>query len=175
MGIEFYNTVMGKRFYDAQIPAFIKAMNRIADALEKNNELLERSNKLAEKAAGAVSNKSLKDKLFTILQKKGFDGLVAFSFEEAKENERKKNIVLLDDGIYLTFKADLGKDKPVFGEFASWNEDEFEEDPTVYGSVGKWLSVLYDDSADEINRRINDNRIDPLGTLRFTPYGEDKV
>ncbi len=161
MGIEFYNTVMGKRFFDAQIPAFIKAMNRLAEAVEKSNEL-------AEKVAGTASSSNLKDNLTRILQKKGFSGYIVSSFEEAKENDRKKNIVLLDDGIYLTYKADLGQETPVFGEFASWNEDEFEEDPTIYASVMNWVSDLYDDSDDEINRRIN-------GTLRFTPYGEDEV
>ncbi len=161
MGMEFYQTRYGQRFFDAQLPALIKGINRLAEAVEKSNEL-------AEKAAGRISNKSLKDKLTQILLTNGFGGLIVSSFEEAKANDRKKNIVLLDDGIYLTFKADLGQEKPVFGEFACWNEDEFEEDPMVYACVANWVADLYDDSDEGLNHRINDE----ANMLGFTPYDE---
>lgn len=36
--IEFIRTIIGKRFFDAQLPALINALERIADALEKQNE-----------------------------------------------------------------------------------------------------------------------------------------
>lgn len=34
----FDETVYGKRFFDSQLPKLIKALERIADALEKQNE-----------------------------------------------------------------------------------------------------------------------------------------
>ena len=36
--LEFARTLMGKRFFEGQLPALIKALERIADALEKQNE-----------------------------------------------------------------------------------------------------------------------------------------
>ena len=36
--MDFIRTVYGKRFFDGQIPALINALERIADALEKQNE-----------------------------------------------------------------------------------------------------------------------------------------
>ena len=33
-GPEFYQTMMGRRFFEGQLPALIKALNRIADAME---------------------------------------------------------------------------------------------------------------------------------------------
>lgn len=36
--LEFIRTMYGKRFFDGQMPALIKALERIADALEKQNE-----------------------------------------------------------------------------------------------------------------------------------------
>lgn len=35
---EFHETVYGKRFFESQLPKLIKALERIADALEKQNE-----------------------------------------------------------------------------------------------------------------------------------------
>jgi len=36
---EFYQTVMGKRFFETQLPELIKTMSRLADAIEKANTL----------------------------------------------------------------------------------------------------------------------------------------
>ena len=36
--IEFVRTMIGKRFFDGQLPALIKALERIADALEEQNK-----------------------------------------------------------------------------------------------------------------------------------------
>jgi len=38
MGPEFFQTVMGHRFYEGDVPRLVKALERIADALEKRNE-----------------------------------------------------------------------------------------------------------------------------------------
>ncbi len=37
--VEFYQTVMGKKFFEFQLPELTKAMNRLADAVEKANSL----------------------------------------------------------------------------------------------------------------------------------------
>ena len=44
---QFHETWYGKRFFDNQLPKLIKEFGRIADALEKANELKE--NELKEK------------------------------------------------------------------------------------------------------------------------------
>ena len=36
--MEFVRTMYGKRFFDGQLPRLIQALERIADALEKQNE-----------------------------------------------------------------------------------------------------------------------------------------
>ena len=38
----FYETPMGRKFFESQVPKMIKALERIADALEKSNELKEK-------------------------------------------------------------------------------------------------------------------------------------
>ena len=39
MSVQFFQTVMGKHFYEGQVPRIASALVRIADALEKQNEL----------------------------------------------------------------------------------------------------------------------------------------
>ena len=39
---QFHETWYGKRFFDSQLPKLIKEFGRIADALEKANELKEK-------------------------------------------------------------------------------------------------------------------------------------
>jgi hypothetical protein len=39
VSIQFFQTIMGKRFYEGQVPRIASALGRIADALEKQNEL----------------------------------------------------------------------------------------------------------------------------------------
>lgn len=41
---EFHETQYGKRFFNGQLPKLIKELGRIADALEKANELKEKEN-----------------------------------------------------------------------------------------------------------------------------------
>ncbi len=38
MGIQFQDTVYGKRFFEHQLPELIKAINRLTAALEENNK-----------------------------------------------------------------------------------------------------------------------------------------
>ena len=47
--MEFFQTVMGKRFFDAQIPNLIKAINRLADAVEESNRLNSNASKTSDK------------------------------------------------------------------------------------------------------------------------------
>lgn len=41
----FHETMLGKRFFENQLPKLIKELKRIADALEKQNELKEKGEK----------------------------------------------------------------------------------------------------------------------------------
>lgn len=42
MGPEFFQTIMGKRFYEANIPRIIKALENIATELKRANDLKEK-------------------------------------------------------------------------------------------------------------------------------------
>lgn len=42
MGIPFHETVRGAKFFDADFPRMIKATNRLAEATERSNALIER-------------------------------------------------------------------------------------------------------------------------------------
>lgn len=51
MGIQFHETVRGARFFDHQLPQLIKALNRVADEMEKSrlaNEKKAESNPTVE-------------------------------------------------------------------------------------------------------------------------------
>lgn len=37
--VQFHETTYGKRFFDSQLPKLIKSLERIADALEKQNQI----------------------------------------------------------------------------------------------------------------------------------------
>ena len=41
-GVDFYQTVGGHRFIEGTVPRLIEAMNRLAEATEKANELKEK-------------------------------------------------------------------------------------------------------------------------------------
>ena len=41
--IKFHETMYGKRFFESQLPKLIKELERIADALEKQNTKKEKS------------------------------------------------------------------------------------------------------------------------------------
>lgn len=41
----FHETTYGKRFFDSQLPKLIKEFGRIADALEKKNEIKQEAKK----------------------------------------------------------------------------------------------------------------------------------
>lgn len=41
----FHETMYGKRFFDSQLPALIKQLTRIADALEKQNQAKQEAKK----------------------------------------------------------------------------------------------------------------------------------
>jgi hypothetical protein len=44
MAVEFFNTMMGKKYYEHDVPQIAKALNRIADALENQNQSKEMVN-----------------------------------------------------------------------------------------------------------------------------------
>lgn len=41
MGPEFWQTIMGRQFFDGTVPRIAKALERIADALEEQNKRAE--------------------------------------------------------------------------------------------------------------------------------------
>lgn len=91
--------------------------------------------------------------------------LVKQSFEAAKNSTARQNIVLLDDGVYLTFKAQLPDSKELqFGELACWVDDEVKEDGTVYDSISNAIGDFYSDTDDVLNERILS------GKVNFTKY-----
>ena len=45
MGPQFHETGYGRTFFQSQLPNLIKAINRLADAMEKQNELKEEKKK----------------------------------------------------------------------------------------------------------------------------------
>lgn len=45
MGPQFHETGYGRTFFQSQLPNQIKALNRLADAMEKQNELKEEEKK----------------------------------------------------------------------------------------------------------------------------------
>ena len=45
MGPQYHETGYGRTFFQSQLPNLIKALNRLADAMEKQNELKEEEKK----------------------------------------------------------------------------------------------------------------------------------
>lgn len=45
MGPQFYETGYGRAFFQSQLPNLIKALNRLAEAVEKQNELKQEEKK----------------------------------------------------------------------------------------------------------------------------------
>lgn len=47
--IEFHNTKMGRKFYEADLPRLIEVLDRIGKHMEQSNQLQEKKYKLDEK------------------------------------------------------------------------------------------------------------------------------
>jgi len=85
-----------------------------------------------------------------IINDLGFTDLICTSFEEAQKNNRRKNIVVIENSdVYLTYKFE-----GVFGEFISWTEEEFQRDESVYNSLAEWVKFIYSKSDEEIHELI---------------------
>jgi hypothetical protein len=52
MSIEFFQTVMGKSFYEGTVPAIMRELKKLNENLAKMNELKEKELKLKEKPSG---------------------------------------------------------------------------------------------------------------------------
>jgi hypothetical protein len=92
----------------------------------------------------------------------GLANLICTSFEEAENNGRKMNLVIIDDSdIYLTYKLN-----GVFGEFVCWVEDEFKEDETIYDSMIEYVKDIYYRTEEE----IDDNAYNGRFIFDFKPY-----
>ena len=53
--VDFYQTVMGKRFFEGQIPKIIASMDKLAGSMDRLSSAIEKSNELAEKKAGGYA------------------------------------------------------------------------------------------------------------------------
>lgn len=85
-----------------------------------------------------------------IVNKLGLSELICTSFDVARHNGRRKNIVIIGEtDVYLTYKYN---DK--FGEFVCWVEDEFKEDASVYESLRGTLRDYYSLSEKEMDEKI---------------------
>ena len=118
---------------------------------------------------------SVKDILVDKLSDAGLENLIVNSFEEAKENDRRKNIVLIDGDIYLTFKANIDCEEKVFGEFVSWSEDEFLEDSSVYQTAVSAAVELFSQSDDMLDKHIADNDLIETFTRYDDPEEEKEM
>jgi len=79
--------------------------------------------------------------LLAIVASNGGASYICTSFEEAANNGRDRNIVIIDDGdIYFTCKKD-----GTFGELVCWVEDEFKEEPDLFDVVENYLAQYLDD------------------------------
>jgi hypothetical protein len=109
---------------------------------------------------------NVKHELENDIKQMKFDDLIVGSFEKAKESSRRKNIVLDEGGVYLTFKT-IKDGHDVFGEFVCWVDDEFEEDyRTVKTACLNTIAELYSESDDELIAIIDNGSL----LLPFTPY-----
>ena len=97
-----------------------------------------------------------------LIKEIGLEDLICNSFEEAENNNRRKNIVIIDDtDIYLTYKY-----HGEFGEFMCWVSDEFEEDESVYDSMVEWVKDIFYREENEIDYCIFFGKL----MFDFKPY-----
>ena len=56
MGLQFYETVRGAKFFDYQLPQLIKALNRVADEMEKSRLANEKKTERKPTVEGGDTN-----------------------------------------------------------------------------------------------------------------------
>lgn len=104
--------------------------------------------------------------LTQMIKNLGYGQYVCTSFEEAEQNDRRKNIVIIDNAdVYLTYKY-----KNKFGVFVCWMKDEFREDPSVYDSVGNWVVDIFSQSETQIDNALKAN----IFPFDFIPYEKEE-
>ena len=42
---DFYQTIMGQKFFNGQLPELVRSINRLADAIEESNRLRQKEEK----------------------------------------------------------------------------------------------------------------------------------
>lgn len=141
---------------EAKISAYAEALAVFSSLEEgkctkKYNEILDQIDK--------------KNKLERMITTHGYGNFICHSFEEAQNNKRKKNIVIINGtDIYLTFKHD-GE----FGDFACWVEDEFKEDESVYETVLSWIDDIFTKPSEMVEKEIEQ------GNLLFHAYEKGEI
>lgn len=132
---------------DAEIKAY---MNAVAQAL---------------KISKVLNTPGLKYSLTDLVKEAGLGEYICTSFEEAENNDRRKNIVIIGDSdIYLTYKTEDGS----FGEFVCWVSDEFEEDESVFHSAIEWAKDVYYRTEEDIDKALEAGYF----PFDFKPYEE---
>ena len=104
---------------------------------------------------GEYRKLEMKQSLIELVKELGFENILCSSFEEARANGRKKNIVVIEDSdIYLTYKHDNK-----FGEFVAWVEDEFLEDKSIYENVKSSILYYYTIPEEELDMKIENDKL----------------
>lgn len=93
------------------------------------------------------------------IQEMGFGELLVSSHEEANQNTRKRNIVLIpeDNGsglcdIYLTYKY-----QDQLGEFVCWVSDEFDAEPNLVNIILSAVDEFYHYTDEELDTDLIPN------------------
>ena len=91
------------------------------------------------------------------IKEMGFENLIVSSHEEAEQNDRKQNIVLIDEenglcSIYLTYKH-----HGQFGEFVCWDSEEFEGEPDLVDIILNAVGEFYSYSEQELDEDLIPN------------------
>ena len=87
----------------------------------------------------------------------GFGSLIVNSHEEAEANNRKKNIVLIEEenglcDIYLTYKY-----QGESGEFVCWVSDEFEGEPDLVHIILNAVHEFYSYTDEKLDQDLIPN------------------
>lgn len=143
--------------------ALSKAQREYDKTRENMDSHIQNLGKLLTNKSACIS---WKRDLTQMIKNLGYGQYICTSFEEAEQNDRRKNIVIIDNAdIYLTYKY-----KNKFGEFVCWVEDEFEEDPSVYDSVRNWVVDIFSQSEKQIDNALKAS----IFPFDFIPYEKEE-
>lgn len=76
MSLQLHETVYGKRFFEHQLPELIKAINRNAAAIEKQNEIVEKQNEISDKTQEILKDQVETTKKMIQPQKSSYEEVI---------------------------------------------------------------------------------------------------